>query len=238
MSRLFSIPKVGLFLDTYQPGSEKRRGEDVKVITATFRLQPFDAKLATAVDDGLNDNSGVRAALFKLSSAEMKPHIERLNFGLSCPRQNMVIYASPDTDETRIALLQVKISGVYARTQKDMDGFAFVFKGTVGPLGKAELEYLHAWHQTRRFVTFEEAEPGLDFEDDDEGADENIGAPAPPRPTPMWDNADEDEEKSEGEKVAAEKTFEATREQGHRYPKKKAAKKAPKAKAAQKGRGK
>ncbi|MGE3840087.1 MAG: hypothetical protein AB7I50_00725 [Vicinamibacterales bacterium] len=224
--QLFSAGKIGLYLDDYGPGTEKRRDESVKIIKATFRLQPFDAKLATLVDDGLSDNSGVRAALFKLSSAEMKPHIERLNFNLSCPRQNMEIFASPDTDESRIALLQVKIGGVYARVQKDLDGFAFVFTGTFGPIDRNTLEYIHDWHGTQRFVTFEESEPSFEFsESDDEGADEN----AAPPPPPMFGD-DEDEEPSEGEKVAQAKTFERTREKGHRYPKK------SKAKAAKKGK--
>ena len=88
MQRLFSVPKIGLYLDGFAPGIEKRRDESVKIIKATFRLQPFDAKLATAIDDGLSDNSGVRAALFKLNNPEPKPHIDLLDFNLSCARQN------------------------------------------------------------------------------------------------------------------------------------------------------
>jgi hypothetical protein len=217
--RLFSVNKVGLFLDTYAPGSEKRREETAKVIKATFRLQPFDAKLAGAVDEGLSDNSGVRAALFKLNNPEPKPHIERLNFNLSCPRQNMEIFASPDTDESRIVLLQVKITGTYARIQKDMDGFAFVFNGTFGPVDRATLEYIHAWHGTQRFVTFEESEPSLEFSDeeaeDDEGDDTE---PFANRPAPMFD--DEDELPSDGVEAAKEKTSTRRREKGHHYPKK------------------
>lgn len=225
--RLFSTGKIGLFLDTYAPGVEKRKGDVVKIITGTFRVQPFDAKLATSIDDGLSDNSGVRAALFKLGHPDPKPHLDRVNFSLACPRQNMIIFASPDTDESRVALLQMKITGIYARTQKDVDGYALVFNASCGPLGRTELEYLHAWHRTQRFVTFEEAEPGLDFEDsDDEGADENA---APARPKPMWDEGDEEKtEPSAGEKKAAAVTEEAKREKGNRYP--------PKAKKAKKGR--
>lgn len=196
MQRLFSVPKVGLFLDGFGPGIEKRRDEQVKIIKATFRLQPFDAKLATAIDDGLSDNSGVRAALFKLSSVEPKPHIARLNFGLSCPRQNMEIFASPDTDESRIALLQVKIGGVYARTQKDMDGYAFVFNGSFGAVDRATLEFLQHWYQSQQFVTFTEAEPSLEFSETETEDDEN--EPADPiMPTIFEDEDDELRDKND-----------------------------------------
>lgn len=221
MQRLFSVPKVGLFLDGFGPGIEKRRDETVKIIKATFRVQPFDAKLATSIDDGLSDNSGVRASLFKLSSVEPKPHIERLNFGLSCPRQNMEIFASPDTDESRIALLQVKIGGVYARTQKDIDGYAFVFTGSFGPLDRATLEFLQHWYQSQQFVTFTESEPSMEFSqeevDDDDTGDPDLQPP-------MFDD-EEPEPESAGVAAAKANTKERKREVGHRYPKaKKAAK--------------
>jgi hypothetical protein len=63
--RLFSVPKVGLFLDSYKPAIEKRRGEEVKVIQMTLRLQPFDGKLARAIDDGVGEDSNVKVTLFK-----------------------------------------------------------------------------------------------------------------------------------------------------------------------------
>jgi hypothetical protein len=188
MQRLFSVGKVGLFLDGYTPGLEKRRGEDVKILTLTLRAQPFDAKLATAIDDGLNDDSGVRAALFKLNHPDPKPHLSRVNFNLACPRQRLVLFASPDTESSRIAFDQVKIAGIYARTQKDIDGYAFVFKASFGPVGRTEQEYIHEWMLTQRFVTFEEAEPSLAF---DEDHDEDVEADGGGRPEPMWDESDE-----------------------------------------------
>jgi hypothetical protein len=219
--RLFSVNKVGLFLDTYAPGTEKRRGESCTIIKATFRIQPFDAKLATAIDQGLRDNSGVRASLFKLSSVEPKPHIERLNFNLSCPLQNMEMFASPDTDESRIAFLQVKIGGTYAHVQKDVDGFAFVFTGAFGPVDRETLHYLQGWYGTQRFVNFAAAEPSLEFSDEvreDDDADDD--EPFANRPAPMFD----DEEEAAGVTAAKEATNDRKREKAHRYPKRNAKK--------------
>lgn len=212
--RLFSVPKVGLVLESYGPGTEKRRDEVCKIIRAAFRIEPFDAKLATAVDDGLNDNSGVKAALFKLTNAEPKPHIERLNFGLSCPRQNMEIFASPDTDTSRLVLLQAKIGGVYAKAQKDGAGFSFHFNASFGPVDRDTLEFLQHWYQSMQFVSFEASEPDLAFSDeeieDDRDADEPAGES-------MFDD-EPDADESEGVKAAKQKSTDRKREKGHRYP--------------------
>jgi hypothetical protein len=111
-----------------------------------------------------------------------------VSFALGCPRQNLRIYASPDTKTSRIALLQCKISGTYARKQKDINGFAFIFKASIGPVGREEHEYIHEWMLGQRFVTFEESEPSMEFDNEDEDAEVE---PVNTRPAPMWDDADE-----------------------------------------------
>jgi hypothetical protein len=191
MPKLFSVAKVGLFLDGYSPGTEKRRGEVEKVVNLTLRVQPFDAKLAIAIDDGLGGDTNVRALLFQLTTTDPKPHLERVQVGLGCPRQTLHIFAAPDTDDARLVLSQVKITGTYARTQKDLNGYAFVFKASVGPVGRDDLEFIHHWYGNQQFVTFEEAEPGLFDEDEDTEGDGVDVAPINGRPTPMWDDGDE-----------------------------------------------
>jgi hypothetical protein len=210
--RLFSVPKVGLFLDSYAPSIEKRRGEEVKVLTLTLRLQPLDAKIATAIDDGLGDDSGVKAGLFKLSNGEPKPHIKRLDFRLDCPRQNLIVYSTPDTARARMALTQAKITGTYARTQKDLNGYAFVFKASLGPVGRDEQEFIHEWLLTQRFVTFETSEPSMQFDDDgadDDVADDADETPSNRRPPPMWDSDDANSAPPQG--VAADRPEKARR---------------------------
>jgi len=193
--RLFTVAKVGLFLDSYRTSIEKRRGEEVKVLQLTMRVQPFDAKLATAIDDGVGEESNVRATLFKLNHPDPKPHLDRVAFALGCPRQNLDVYASPDTADARLRFEQVKISGTYARTEKGVNDYAFVFKGTFGPVSRAEQEFIHEWFLSQRFVTFEEAEPGLfdDVEVEDDGEDEITDADEKARQAPqppMWDDDD------------------------------------------------
>lgn len=192
--RLFNVKKVGLFLDSYSPGIEKRKGEEVKVVKMNFRVAPFDAKLATAVDDGVGEESNLRATLFKLSHPDPKPHLDRVAFSLGCARQNMHVFASPDTQDARLMFDQVRISKVYARTQKDSNGYVLCFTGTHGPVGRDELEFIHDYFLSQRFVTFEEAEPGLEFEadpDDDEGSDADVKARTAIDgrvPPPMWED--------------------------------------------------
>jgi hypothetical protein len=219
--RLFKVGKVGLFLDGFSPGTEKRHGEEVKTITLALRMQPFDAKLATAIDEGLGGDSGVRAALFKLSSTEPKPHLERVNLSLGCPRQNLEIFAAPDTEQSRLMFTQCKISGTYARTQKNINGYAFCFKATYGPVGRDELEAIFYWYLGQQFITLTEAEPGL-FDDEDEDAEVEAGPviDGRSRPAPMWDDADEAPSQPAAAEATPEK--EAARKPSKRGTRKKA----------------
>ncbi len=196
MQQLFSVAKIPVFLDTYAPGLEKRPvNEQIKVLTMTLRVSPFDAKLATAIDDGVGEDSNVRATLFKLGNPDVKPHVERVNFSLGCPRQNLIIFATPDSPKARIGLLQVKIAGTYARTQKDRNGYDWVFRASVGPVGREEQEFLHDWYRTQRFVTFEQAEPMLETEDGGDGDDEpgegTQAAAGEAEDQPLWQAEDD-----------------------------------------------
>jgi hypothetical protein len=123
---------------------------------------------------------------------------------LGCPRQNLIIYASTDTAESRMALAQTKISGVYARTQKNIQGYAFVFRASVGPVSRAEQEFIHEWMLSQRAVTFEESEPLLEMEEDDDDEGESEQDVIAERPAPMWD----DDQHEEVPPAAAEKNRE------------------------------
>lgn len=228
MQTLFSVPKIGLFVDTYHPVKEKRRDEEVMCIRIKFRVQPFDAKLATSIDEGLD--GGVRALLFKLNNPEPKPAIASLKLNLDCPRQNIELFASPDTDESRMVLLQTKITGTYARDQKDVAGFAFCFEGTHGPVDRSTLEYVHSLVGKQVFGTFVESEPDLAFSSE-EVEDDGDDAGDPDVPSSMFvDGDDEPEPESAGVAAAKRNTTERKREKGHRYPKAKAKKAAKRGK--------
>lgn len=164
MQRLFNVANIGVFLDSYSPGTEKRREDDVKVLHLNLRVQPFDAKHAIAIDDGLANGTNIRRALFNLSTDEPTPHVERVGLNLGCPPQMLRIFEAPDARAARLALLQVKIGGAYARRQKNVNGWAFCFRATVGPLGRDELESLHHWFLGQKFVEFQEAEPSMDMD--------------------------------------------------------------------------
>ncbi len=232
--RLFAVGKIPVFLDNYTPGTERRRGETVKVLKLTMRVQPFDSKLASAIDDGINDDAGVKDALFKASNGEPKKHRNRVNFSMGCTQQNLIIYASSDTETSRMAFTQCRIGGEYARTSKDVNAYAFVFTATFGPVGRDEMEFVHAWMGTQRSVTFEEseeqidfdadAEPDTEYDEDDMPKGVKAGPKAPTEP-PMFGDEEQDAS-APGKKVVADKN----REVGHNYPKKKAKKAAKKGK--------
>lgn len=180
--KLFEIAKVGCYCDGVAHALEKRRGEDVKVLTLTLRVSPFDSRLATTMPDG------VKPTLFKLNSGDPKETLRRADFALGLDRQLVTVFAAPDTADASMALHQVKIHGTYARAQKDRNGYDFVFRATLGPVGKEELEFVQSWLLSQRFCSFTEDEPLLDLDDDaddgEEGTDADVKAA---RPAPMWD---------------------------------------------------
>lgn len=183
--RFFDIAKVGCFCEGVSHSLEKRRGEDVKVLTLTLKVAPFSATHATAMPDG------VKATLFKLNSGDPKDTLRKVDFALGVERQILHCFAAPDTEDATRALDQVRIHGTYARAPKDRAGFEFVFKATFGPVGRDELEFVQSWLLTQKFITFEAAEPGMfdDVEDDDDGteADQKAQQPVDGR-VPMWDD--------------------------------------------------
>lgn len=229
--RLFSLNKIPTFLDDYKPGKERRRGEMVKIITLSLRVQPFDSKLATAIDDGLLDDTGVRDALFKIGTPEPKKHRTKVYFNLGCSQQNLILYASTDTPTSRMAFVQCRIKGEYARTSTDVNGFAFCFKASFGPVGKDEMEFIHAWLGGQQAVTFEESEEQFDLDepadDEDDADDEELeAAPGPkaPKEAPMFGD---DDPASNAPISGAQVAEDKNREIGHAYPKKRAAKTPP-----------
>lgn len=190
MQRLFATGHVPVTCKGFTPGVEKRRGETTKIITLTLVVDPFDATLASSVDEGLGGDSNVRQSLFELSTPSAKAHLENVALSLGCARQNLHIYAAPDIEQARLMLAQVKISGVTAKRQKDGDVYALVFKASFGMASRDELEAVQHWFGAQQFVTFEEAEPGL-FEDIDDDAGDDIDArPVDGRPVPMWDDGE------------------------------------------------
>jgi len=169
VTRLFDVGKIGLTCDAVVHSTEKRKDGEVKVIVLTLRVQPFDAKLATAL------HPDVRTTLFKLSHPDPHPHLARVNFSLGVPRQALEIYATPETAKATMRLDHVKVTGIYARTEKGVTGYACVLKATFGPVSDKELGFVEAWRNGMKFVSFDEAEPSADFQDeepDDEDDDQ------------------------------------------------------------------
>lgn len=190
---LFATAKVPTFLDAIIHGTEKRRDQDVKIVTLVLRVQPFGPALAAAVDEGVQPSSSIKPLLFSMNKAEPKAVVKRFDFGLGCPRQNLLVFASADTVKESIAFDQVRIAGTYVRTQKDIEGYAFVYRASFGPVGRRELEFIQDWHLSTRFLSFAQAEPSLEFDkaaerDDDEGTDQDQKARQVVRPLEWEDD--------------------------------------------------
>jgi hypothetical protein len=157
--RLFDEDKIGCYLDAINHRVEKTSGGDqIKMIDLTLRVQPLTPALASALD------LDAHAELFRLNDGSQKEIVKAIEFAISVPNQRMLIYAVPDIPDASLVLLDAEISGVRARTQKDVDGYALIFYVSVGPIEPDHLDYICRWHTEQRFVTFEQQQAALDFE--------------------------------------------------------------------------
>jgi hypothetical protein len=143
------------------------------MVDLTLRCQPFGAELATALDPK------VRALLFSLGDAAPKDEIAEVKFRLPIDKQHVTVYRLDEFEHAQIVFTHVEISGIRARTEKGVDGYALVFYASFGPVGKDELEMICDWHTQQRFLTFHPQAPVLNFAGKD--APEDDAPPAPPR---------------------------------------------------------
>ena len=218
--KLFTVGKVGCFCEAAGLSTETRRGEVVKIAVVTLRVEPFDHKLASAMGC-----DGVRPTLFKLNHPDPNPILgTHIDLAVGVPRQILKVFEAPDVAKGSIAFDQARIYGVHALAQKDAKGFALRFKASFGPLSARELEFINGWRLSQKFVTFDEAEPGMFDEapDGDDGDEEEAAAAGH---TPMFDTEPDG------------KPLEETPERAYRRPHSHATKKkAGPRKAAKKGR--
>lgn len=150
--------KTGCYCDAVTHRVEKTKdGREIAMCDLSLRIQPLTPEMAVAIDPK------VRAALFALTDATERPEVKSLTFNLPVTRQKLLVYLLPEADMAQIALSDVEISSLRARTEKGVSGFGFCFDASFGPVGKEELEYVVAWLTQQRFVTFQPQEPALDF---------------------------------------------------------------------------
>ena len=161
--RLFDTDRIGCYLDHIDHRIEKTsEGDEIKMIDLTLRVQPFTPELAVALDPD------VRALLFTMTDAAPKPKIKALSFELTVPRQALAIYLMPESEVGALALADIEISGLRARTEKGVDGFGLVFYASFEHSNSEELEYLCEWLTQQRFLTFTAQQQALPFERGDQ----------------------------------------------------------------------
>ncbi len=178
--KFFDVGKIGCYCESITHSTEKRKDGEQKVIVLTLKVDPFDTKLASAV------SGPMRQTLFQLGNAQPHDHLRKVSFALGTPRQLLTVWATPDSPKASIALEQVRIADVYARTSKDSRGYVLVFKATFGPPSARELEFCEEWRNGMKFVDFAAAEHDdlfdLDGEADSEDDPEDEAQPRLPDP--------------------------------------------------------
>lgn len=156
--RLFDDDKIGCYLDAIGHRIERTKDQkEIKVVDLTLRVQPFTPANAVALDPD------VRVLLFSMTDGTPKTKIGSVSFRLPTVKQAIDVFLLPELEAAALALMDVEISGIRARTEKGVDGFALIFDASFGPVSAKELEYVCDWQGQQRFLTFRPQQPALDF---------------------------------------------------------------------------
>lgn len=178
---LFTVPKIPVCCEGITHRLETRKSGETKVVDLTLKVQPFNGQLAAALDP--NEYGFVKRVLFKMDSGDPTVDLRAAEFTPPGDRQRLTCFATTDSVEPSIVLDQVKVTKLSARRGKKAHGWTLTIGVSFGPLGRNELEYVNRFYTGQAFITFEEADPSLDFADDEESEDDVTDK----RPAPMFD---------------------------------------------------
>jgi hypothetical protein len=177
---LTTLKKLGVFCDAIKHHNESRKSGDVKVLSLALRVLPFDAKMAGAIAHVC------RSTLFRESHPDPKSEITEVHFRLALPRQNVHVFAAPDTTTASLVLSDAKCWHIKAKRRTEATVYALTFDITFGPVGRQELEFVEAWRGTQKFLTFAAAEPSLEFLDGEEEEPSDDPKTRAPKSAPMF----------------------------------------------------
>lgn len=155
--------RIGCFLDGVNLRLEKTKDGEVKVVDLTLRVQPFTPELAAALDPD------VKVELFAMTDSRPRPKVKSVEFNLTVPKQRIQVSLLPEGGGGGIALFDVEISGVRARTEKGVEGWALIFYASLGPVGREALDYFVGWYCEQRFLAFDPQQETMRFDAKPEG---------------------------------------------------------------------
>lgn len=181
---LFTVGKIPVYCDGITHRLETRKSGETKVVDLTLKIQPFTGQLAAALDPA--EYGFVKRVLFKMDSGDPTVDLRAAEFTPPGDRQRLTCYATSDSTEPSIVIDHAKVTKLRARRGKEVHGWTLYVGVSFGPLSKDELAWANQFYTSQSFITFEEAEPSLDFTDDDDD-----DAPArSSRPAAMWDEGE------------------------------------------------
>lgn len=178
---LFSVGKIPVYCEGITHRLETRKSGETKVVDLTLKIHPFNAQLASALDQ--DEYGFVKRTLFRMASGDPVVDLRAVEFRPPGDRQRLTCFAAPDTDQASICLDQVKVTKLRARASKDANGWTLYIGVSFGPLSKDELSWINQFYTGQSFISWEEAEPSLDFDADGDDDDDD----RPSRSATIWD---------------------------------------------------
>lgn len=185
--KLFTVPKIPVYCEGISHRLERRKDHDIKVVDLALKIEPFTPQLAAALDPA--EYGFVKRTLFKMTEgAEPVVDLKSVEFRAPRERQNLHAFAAPDVPDASMFLEAVKITKIRARKSKDGSGWTLYVYVSFGPLSADELAWVNQFYSAQTFITFDETDPSLQF--DEPAKTEAKAAKPASRPMPGWDDGE------------------------------------------------
>lgn len=151
---MFETRNVSCYLAGMAHKTIKIGQDEYKGTVLSYRIEPFTGELASDL------GSEFKRHLFKGTDADVNPHIDSITF-VHAPKPQRIEMRDDPLIKPSVTLSEAKIGRLRARRVKDGNHLALSFSVTVPELSGQELLWLKDALFSTRFLSFDDAQPGL-----------------------------------------------------------------------------
>lgn len=150
---MFESKNVPCFLERMGHKKIKIGKEEYKGTEIVLRVDPFTPALASE----LAETKGI---IYRRNDTEPNPNVEAVSFTYT-PKPQAVEFRADPLLKPSVTLPEAKVSKFRVRRPKDGTQWVLVFKIVFAEIGGNDLLYLKEALFEQRFLSFENASPGL-----------------------------------------------------------------------------
>lgn len=159
---MFETKHVPCYIERLAHKKLKLGTDEIKASYLILRIDPFTPSLAAELEDA------VKGVIYRRNDAQPNPIVESVTFKHSPKPQRIEFRADPKITPS-LVLTEAKVDAFRCRIPKDGTQWVLIFRVTFAEITGQDLLYLKEALFEQRFLSFENATPGLfDAEEDTE----------------------------------------------------------------------